>query len=59
MVKIGPERVLVVGDSQRNLQGALTPAMPGAQVTSVPDYFEAIAELAGINTRRCWRRRSR
>src|SRR6266566_1212485 len=47
MVKIGPERVLLIGDSQKNLQGALTQAMPGAQVTSVPDYFEAIGELAG------------
>src|SRR3954470_1050441 len=47
MVKIGPERVLVVGDSQKNLQGALAQAMPAAQITSVPDYFEAIAELAG------------
>ncbi len=47
MVKIGPERVLLIGDSQKNLQGALTQAMPAAQVISVPDYFEAIAELAG------------
>src|SRR5712671_172785 len=47
MVKIGPERVLLIGDSQKNLQGALTQAMPAAQVISVQDYFEAIAELAG------------
>ena len=46
MVRIGPERVLLIGDSQKNLQGALTQAMPAAQVTAVPDYFEAIAELA-------------
>src|SRR3954470_2085239 len=47
MVKIGPERVLLIGDSQRNLQGALTAAMPTAHITAVPNYFEAIAELAG------------
>src|SRR3954465_11509951 len=46
MVRLGPERVLVVGDSQRNLQGALTAAMPTAHITSCPNYFEAIAELA-------------
>src|SRR2546421_12152706 len=47
MSKLGAERVLVIGDSQKNLQGALAQAMPAVQVTSVPDYFEAIAELAG------------
>src|SRR5947208_7909698 len=47
MVRIGPERVLLVGDSEKNLQGALAQAMPGARVTAVSDYFEAIAELAG------------
>jgi two-component system cell cycle response regulator len=41
------ERVLLVGDSQKNLQGVIAQAMPGVQVTAVADYFEAIAELAG------------
>jgi two-component system, cell cycle response regulator len=47
MSRLGPERVLLIGDSQKNLQGALAQAMPSAHITSVPDYFEAIAELAG------------
>jgi PleD family two-component response regulator len=47
MARLGPERVLLVGDSQRNLQAALAQAMPGAQITSVGNYFDAIAELAG------------
>src|SRR4051812_12069241 len=47
MSRLGPERVLLIGDSQKNLQGAIAQAMPSAQVTSVNDYFEAIAELAG------------
>ena len=40
-----PQRVLVIGDSDRQVQGALSQAMPGAQVTSVPNYFDGIAEL--------------
>src|SRR5258708_3525904 len=47
MPRLGPERVLLVGDSQRSLQGALAQAMPAGQITSVPNYSEAIAELAG------------
>ena len=47
MSRLGPERVLLIGDSQKSLQGALAQAMPAAHVTSVPDYFEGIAELAG------------
>src|SRR5258705_511856 len=47
MSRLGPERVLLIGDSQKSLQTALAQAMPAAHVISVPDYFEAIAELAG------------
>src|SRR6266850_2265441 len=47
MSRLGPERVLLIGDSQKILQGALAQAMPSAKITAVPDYFEAIAELAG------------
>src|SRR5687767_7549723 len=47
MVRLGPERVLLIGDSQRNLQSALLQAMPAAHITAVPNYFEAIAELSG------------
>ena len=40
------ERVLVIGDAQRELQGALLSALPGAGVTAVSTLFDAIAELA-------------
>jgi two-component system cell cycle response regulator len=45
MVRSGPQRVLVVGDAQQQLQTTLSQAMPAAQITSVPTFFEAIAEL--------------
>src|SRR5687768_12035842 len=47
MVRLGPERVLLIGDPQRSVQSALAQAMPAAQITSDPNYFEAIAEPAG------------
>jgi GGDEF domain-containing protein len=40
------EKVLLVGDADRQLHAALAQAMPMAQVTSVASYFDAIAELA-------------
>src|SRR5687767_4101356 len=47
MVRIAPERVLLIGDSLRELQAALSQAAPAAQITSVPSVFDGIAELAG------------
>src|SRR4051812_1697325 len=47
MVRFASERVLLIGDSQRELQAALSQAAPGAQVTAVPTISDAIAELAG------------
>jgi two-component system cell cycle response regulator len=41
------ERVLLIGDAQRDVQSALMQAVPGAQVTSVPTLFDGIAELSG------------
>src|SRR5688500_18803882 len=46
MVRLAPERVLVIGDSQRQVQSALLQAVPGAQVTEVATFFDAIAELS-------------
>src|SRR5688500_16872537 len=46
MIRLVPQRVLLIGDSDRQVQGALAQSMPGAQVTSVPNYFDGIAELA-------------
>ena len=47
MVRLAQERVLLIGDPQRDVQAALLHALPGAQVTSVPTFFDAIAELSG------------
>ncbi|HEV2295296.1 MAG TPA: diguanylate cyclase [Tepidisphaeraceae bacterium] len=42
---MGHERILLVGDATRQVQGALAEAIPGAHVTSVATYFDAIAEI--------------
>ena len=41
------EQVLVIGDVDRGVQNALAQALPTANITAVPTYFDAIAELAG------------
>jgi PleD family two-component response regulator len=40
------QNVLVIGDTDRQVQSALAQALPGAQITNVPNYFDAIAELS-------------
>src|SRR3954453_14499126 len=45
MVRLAHERVLLIGDPYRQVHAALTQALPGAQVTSVPSYFDGLAEL--------------
>jgi len=40
------ERVLLIGDTQRQMHAALSQALPGAQVTSVANMFDGLAELA-------------
>jgi two-component system, cell cycle response regulator len=47
MVRLAQESVLLIGDPQRDVQAALVHALPGAQVTSVPTFFDGIAELTG------------
>jgi two-component system, cell cycle response regulator len=47
MVRLLHERVLLIGDAERDVQSALAEALPGAQVTSVPTLFDGIAELSG------------
>jgi GGDEF domain-containing protein len=47
MVGLGQERILLIGDGDRQMGSAIARALPGAQVTSVPDYFDGIAEFAG------------
>jgi two-component system, cell cycle response regulator len=46
MVRLLHERVLLIGDAQRDVQSALADALPGAQVTVVPTLFDGIAELS-------------
>jgi GGDEF domain-containing protein len=40
-----PDRILLIGDTQRLLHAALAQAMPAAQVTNVANFFDGIAEL--------------
>jgi GGDEF domain-containing protein len=40
------ESVLLIGDADKQVQGALTQALPSATVTAVPNYFDGIAELS-------------
>jgi len=40
------EKILVIGDSGRQLQVVLEEAMPMAQISAVDNYFEAIADLS-------------
>ncbi|MEO6434678.1 MAG: hypothetical protein ABIP55_02810, partial [Tepidisphaeraceae bacterium] len=41
------ENVLVIGDAHQQVQGALSQALPTANVTAVANYFDAIAEMSG------------
>src|SRR4051812_33007772 len=41
------EKILLIGDHDRQMQSALTQVLPSADVTSVLSYFDAIADLAG------------
>ncbi len=47
MPRINQERVLLIGDTGRQVQAALTQTIPAANVTQVNNYFDAIAELCG------------
>jgi GGDEF domain-containing protein len=40
------QRILLIGDNEHLLQSALAQALPAASVLSVPNYFDAIAELS-------------
>src|SRR3954466_13077724 len=45
-MRIATERILVIGDVDRQIQAAVVQTLPGAQVTGVPGIFDGIAELA-------------
>jgi len=40
------EHILLIGDGQRELQAALSQAMPQARITEAATVFDGIAELA-------------
>lgn len=46
MVRLSHERVLVIGDVDRQMYSAVTQAIPTAQVKSVANLFDGIAELS-------------
>jgi PleD family two-component response regulator len=46
MVRLSNEKVLLIGDDDRQIYSALTAALPTAHVRSVPTLFDAIAELS-------------
>jgi hypothetical protein len=43
------EKILLIGDSDRQVHAALAQVLPQAEVSVVPTYFDAIAELAGAS----------
>ncbi len=45
MARAMNERILLIGDSQRQVYAALATAVPSAQITSVATVFDGIAEL--------------
>jgi GGDEF domain-containing protein len=49
MTRFTNERVLLIGDQDRQIQAALSQALPAAQVTPVANCFEAIAEMASVS----------
>lgn len=46
MVRAAQERVLLIGDTDRQMYCTLTQALPNAQVKSVANLFDGIAELS-------------
>src|SRR5437762_2015958 len=45
MVRTRSERVLIIGDGQRQVRAALAAALPTAQIVEVSDYFDGIGEV--------------
>jgi GGDEF domain-containing protein len=44
------ERILLIGDRDRAVQGTLAQVLPGAEVVAVPSYFDAISEMASASS---------
>ncbi|HVT87320.1 MAG TPA: GGDEF domain-containing protein [Tepidisphaeraceae bacterium] len=47
MPVIAQERILLVGDNERQLHAALSQVLPSAHISATATYFDAIGELAG------------
>src|SRR5262245_53316088 len=47
MSTLGQEKILLVGDVDRQLHQALAQVLPSAHIASAISYFDAIADLAG------------
>ena len=47
MSTLAQEKILLVGDVDRQLQQALAQILPSAHIASAVSYFDAIADLAG------------
>lgn len=45
-MKLAPERILLIGDADQHIRGAVMRVLPAAQVTSIGGMFDGIAELA-------------
>src|SRR3982751_2362264 len=45
-MRLTSDRILLIGDIDRQLQGAVMRVLPSAKVTSIPGMFDGIAELA-------------
>jgi two-component system, cell cycle response regulator len=48
-MKLAHERILVIGDTDRQIQSAVMRVLPGAQVVGINGVFDGIAELASGN----------
>src|SRR5204863_5739916 len=46
-MRLSNDSILVIGDTDRQVQSAVLKVLPGAHVTSIPGVFDGIAELAG------------
>ena len=47
MTMAATERILLIADHDRQIAGALKQAVPSADVTAVPSFFDGLSELAG------------
>jgi len=45
-MRLSTERILLIGDMDRQIQSALMQTLPGAQITSIGGVFDGIAELS-------------